>query len=75
MPMMRAKLRCVVIILFLFTAACASTGGQPAANAPEASAHDFVLPDQDGQMVRLSEVLDAHDGVVIAFYPKDDSRY
>ena len=75
MPMMKTKLRCLMIILFLFTAACASTGGQPAANAPEASGYDFTLPDQDGRIVRLSDVLDAHSGVVIAFYPKDDSRY
>lgn len=75
MPIKKIKLRCLVMILLLLTAGCASTGGQPAANAPEARAHDFALPDQDGRMVSLIDVLDAHDGVVIAFYPKDDSRY
>lgn len=36
-------------------------------------AYDFTLPDQNGNNVTLSDVLKAHDGAVIAFYPKDES--
>ena len=75
MSSMNGKLRWLTVIFVLVAAACASTGDRQPANGPEARAHDFMLPDQDGRMVRLSDVLDVHSGAVIAFYPKDDSRY
>lgn len=76
MPSKNNQLRCLAILFVLLaTTACASTDEQQAAVASGAEAHDFMLPDQDGRMVRLSGVLDTYDGAVIAFYPKDDSRY
>jgi len=38
-----------------------------------AIAPDFTLPDQDGKLWTLGEVLKNHHGVVLAFYPKDDT--
>jgi peroxiredoxin len=38
-----------------------------------AIATDFTLPDQDGKLWTLGEVLKNHHGVVLAFYPKDDT--
>ncbi|MEZ4579194.1 MAG: hypothetical protein R2875_14670 [Desulfobacterales bacterium] len=32
------------------------------------------LPDQNGEMVTMSTVLEEYNGAVLAFYPKDDSR-
>jgi hypothetical protein len=36
-------------------------------------APDFFLKDQDGNPVRLNEVLGQRRGVLLAFYPKDSS--
>ncbi len=36
---------------------------------------DFTLPDQNGNMITLSHVLQKHNGAVIAFYPKDDTMF
>ena len=70
------QFKCLAVFLVLLaTAACAATNEQQAAAVSGTGAPDFALPDQDGRMVRLSGVLDTHDGAVIAFYPKDDSRY
>jgi len=76
MPFRNNQLQCLALVFVLLaTTACASTQDQQATAASEAGATDFMLPDQDGRMVRLSGVLDTYDGAVIAFYPKDDSRY
>ncbi len=37
-------------------------------------APDFTLPDQNGNPVTLSKVLDDHRGAVVVFYPKDDTK-
>lgn len=37
-------------------------------------APDFTLPDQNGDPVTLSKVLEDHRGAVIVFYPKDDTK-
>ena len=60
-------------ILFLFLAACASPDGNKQPHNVNDLAHDFTLPDQDGNLVRLSDTLEDYQGAVIAFYPKDDS--
>lgn len=76
MPIKKNQLRCLTaFFVLLATVACASSDEQQAAVVSGAGAPDFALPDQDGRMVRLSGVLDTYDGAVIAFYPKDDSRY
>jgi len=38
------------------------------------AAPDLTLPDQDGKLITLSEVLKNYRGVVLAFYPKDDTK-
>ena len=37
------------------------------------AAPDFTLADQDGNPVTLGTVVKAHRGVIVAFYPKDDT--
>ncbi|MCK7472190.1 MAG: redoxin domain-containing protein [Desulfomicrobium escambiense] len=37
------------------------------------AAIDFTLPDQDGKLWKLSDVLKDYNAVVLAFYPKDDT--
>jgi len=34
---------------------------------------DFALPDQEGNYIRLSRLLEANDGVVVYFFPQADS--
>jgi peroxiredoxin Q/BCP len=41
---------------------------------PGSKAPDFTLPDQNGKEVKLGDVLKDYRGVVLAFYPKDDSK-
>ncbi len=38
------------------------------------AAPDFTLSDQDGKLITMSEVLKDYRGVVLAFYPKDDTK-
>ncbi|MBA2882743.1 hypothetical protein HNR65_003098 [Desulfosalsimonas propionicica] len=71
MPIRKLSL---LFTLFLFLSACASLGGEKQPHNINDFAHDFTLPDQDGNLVRLSDTLDNYQGAVIAFYPKDDSR-
>jgi len=64
----------MIFIVLLLLAACASAPKEIAPAGEPVTAPDFALPDQNGQTVRLSEVLESHKGAVIAFYPKDDTR-
>ena len=54
--------------------ACASTDVQKRSNAQISTAQDFTLPDQNGKVVTLTDILKDYRGAVLAFYPKDDSR-
>ncbi|MEE9913053.1 MAG: redoxin domain-containing protein [Deltaproteobacteria bacterium] len=66
-----------VILMMVMAAAltaCASMDVQKTTSARDSAAHDFTLPDQNGKLVKLSDVLKDYRGAVIAFYPKDDSR-
>ncbi len=63
-----------VIAVFVMFNACAPSGNRAALLTEGAIAPDFTLPDHDGRMIALSEVLAVSRGAVIAFYPKDDSR-
>ena len=63
----------LMLVMFVLTG-CA---GYHAGDAPLTAvdlAPDFTLPDQNGEMVSLSTVLDRHRAALIAFYPKDDSK-
>ncbi len=63
------------IVALVLLSACASQNGNQKPLSPNVPAHDFALADQDGNTVRLSDVLQEYRGAVIAFYPKDDTRY
>lgn len=64
---------CIVGLVLLSACASQTVNRQP--GDAGTLAHDFTLPDQDGNLVSLSGVLNEHKGVILAFYPKDDSRY
>ncbi|MBN1473229.1 MAG: redoxin domain-containing protein [Syntrophaceae bacterium] len=57
------------LVLSIYAVADVQQPPAPASNA----ATDFTLPDQDGKLWTLSEVLKNYRGVVLAFYPKDDT--
>jgi hypothetical protein len=62
------------VILILALAACAGADIKNTSSAPGRTAPDFALPDQDGKLWKLSDALKEHRAVVLAFYPKDDTR-
>jgi hypothetical protein len=62
------------LLLILTLAACAGAEIKNTSSATGRSAPDFALPDQDGKLWRLSDALKEHRAVVLAFYPKDDTR-
>jgi hypothetical protein len=72
MKMIKRKTWCLIALSF-FIWGCASNGGM-ASNSAHETALDFSLPDQNGNTVMLSQVLENYNGAVIAFYPKDDSK-
>jgi peroxiredoxin len=41
---------------------------------PGETAYDFTLPDQNGKLLKLSDVMKEYRGAVLAFYPKDDTK-
>ncbi len=71
---MRAHRLILLLISLSFVWSCSSSGVKTQPHNVGDRGYDFTLPDQDGNMVTLSRVLENHDGAVIAFYPKDDSR-
>ena len=62
------------LLLILALAACAGADIKNTPSATGRSAPDFALPDQDGKLWKISDVLKEHRAVVLAFYPKDDTR-
>ncbi len=70
---MKAKKLVLFFIILDFLSACSSAGVKKTPHQVGDRATDFTLPDQDGNMVTLSEVLEDHRGVILAFYPKDDT--
>jgi peroxiredoxin len=64
----------VMVVMVAALSACASTDVQKTSNAQKLTAQDFTLPDSNGKLVKLSDVLKDYRGAVIAFYPKDDSK-
>ncbi len=53
---------------------CASADVKDASSMSDQTAADFTLPDQDGKLWKLSDALQDHRAVVLAFYPKDDTK-
>ncbi len=71
--MPKIKLLYVLLLLFVLSA-CAGADVKRTPSASGQTAVDFTLPDQDGKMWTLSETLKEYNAVVLAFYPKDDTR-
>ncbi len=65
----------IILVVLMFSAllACASAEVKSTTSSTGATAADFTLPDQDGKLWTLGEVLKKHRAVVLAFYPKDDT--
>jgi cytochrome oxidase Cu insertion factor (SCO1/SenC/PrrC family) len=71
--MFRKKIMVVAFVLAMLSG-CASMDVQKTSVDPGSKAPDFTLPDQNGKEVKLGDVLKDYRGVVLAFYPKDDSK-
>lgn len=65
----------IILAVFMFAGllACASVDVKKT-YVPGDTAYDFTLPNQNGKLVKLSDVLKDYRGVVLAFYPKDDTK-
>ncbi len=71
--MVKRKMIVVAFVLALLCG-CATMDAQKTSIDVGLKAPEFSLPDQNGNEVTLSEVLANYRGVLLAFYPKDDSR-
>ncbi|MBN2160181.1 MAG: redoxin domain-containing protein [Spirochaetes bacterium] len=63
-----------LVLILLVVCACSSTNALEKASLTGQTAYDFSLPDQDGKIWKLSDVLKSYRGAVLAFYPKDDTK-
>jgi len=66
-----------ITVLFLLAAmmiSCSSQSVKTETSAVGEKAQSFTLPDQNGTMTSLEEILKNQKGAVLAFYPKDDSK-
>ncbi len=64
----------IFVIVVSFLTGCASLNAPSKPHGINDKAYNFQLPDQKGNPVKLSEVLDNNKGAIIAFYPKDNSK-
>lgn len=65
----------LVIFLFLFLmTAYAETDVKTAPAFSGQKAPDFTLVDQDGKPWKLSDAVENYRAVLLAFYPKDDTK-
>ncbi len=64
----------LTLMLLLGVSQCSTTNAKNGAPVVGQAAPDFSLPGQDGTIWRLGDVVKRHRGVVIAFYPKDDTK-
>ncbi len=71
--MLRTK---IVLIAFLFfvLSGCAGTDVKTTSTGADQAAVDFTLSDQDGKSWKLSDAVKDYRGVILAFYPKDDTK-
>jgi hypothetical protein len=64
----------IIFLLLLAASMLSCAGGEIKVDEmPTARAADFSLADQDGKTWTLSETLKNYRGVVLAFYPKDNT--
>jgi len=70
---MRITKLILIVVMFSVLWACASADVKKT-YVPGDTAYDFTLPDQNGKLIKLSDVMKDYRGVVLAFYPKDDTK-
>lgn len=63
-----------LVLMFFLLSACASTSVKNASHVSGLPAPDFTLSDQDGTLWKLSDAVKNYRAVVLAFYPKDDTK-
>ena len=63
----------ILSLLAAMLISCSSQSVKTETSAAE-KAQSFTLPDQNGTMTSLEEILKNQKGAVLAFYPKDDSK-
>ncbi len=71
---MRMTKQMVPALMLLIISACSSTTATSDSSMIGQTTIDFSLPDQDGKIWKLSDVLKTYRGAVLAFYPKDDTK-
>ena len=71
---MRVAKFILLLCVFFLLSACASTGAKNAFPVSGLIAPDFTLSDQDGKVWKLSDAVKKYRAVVLAFYPKDDTK-
>lgn len=69
------RISSLFILFFLFVLfACAGTDVRTTTSVAGQIAPDFTLADQDGKTWKLSDAVKKYRAVVLAFYPKDDTK-
>lgn len=63
-----------ILLVLVVMSTCAGTDVKTAPSASGQLAHDFTLSDQDGKLWKLSDAVKDYRAVVLAFYPKDDTK-
>jgi hypothetical protein len=71
---MRISKFILYIFLITFLGSCSSGNIKKTSPVADNTAYDFTLPDQNGKLIKLGDVLKKYRGAVIAFYPKDDTK-
>lgn len=71
---MRALKMTYIFILAVTLGSCSSQSIKDEHVSTGGKVHDFSLPDQNGTIITLADILKNHKGAVIAFYPKDESK-
>ena len=71
---MRLSKFILYFFVIIFLGSCTSGNIKKTSSAADNTAYDFTLPDQNGKLIKLGDVLKEYRGAVIAFYPKDDTK-
>lgn len=71
---MKVKQKLLIITAIAMISGCSSQSIKGGSDAPADSAYNFSLPDQNGKIITLTDVLKGRKGAVVAFYPKDESK-
>jgi len=64
----------LLILTFFVLCTSAFADSQNTSSALAKAADDYTLSDQNGKMWKLTDVLKEYRGLVLAFYPKDNTK-